>query len=111
MIFGQPKLIDDPAQKRDRLDNLIDTLYPGRSEVLRPITDSEITRTAVLSLPIEEASAKVRHQGPVDDEADYELPIWAGTVPVRMQVMEPEPDPRNLDGLGVPDHVRGLRMG
>ena len=104
-------MIEDPAQKRDRLNGLIDTLYPGRSEVLRPLTDSEIMRTAVLSLKIEEASAKVRRQGPVDDEADYELPIWAGTVPVRMQVMDPKHDPRNLDGLAVPDHVRGLRLG
>lgn len=111
MIFGRPTLIDDPAQKRERLDGLVDSLYPGRSRMLRPITDSEIKRTAVLSLPIEEASAKVRTGGPVDDEADYKMPIWAGTVPVRMQVMAPDPDPRNLDGLDVPDHVHGLQLG
>lgn len=111
MIFGQPTLIDDPAQKRERLDGLIDSLFPGRSGMLRPTTDSEIKRTAMLTLPIEEASAKVRTGGPVDDDADYELPIWAGTVPVRMQVMAAEPDPRNLDGLATPDHVRGLKLG
>jgi len=60
---------------------------------------------------IEEASAKIRSQGPVDDEADYDLPIWAGTVPVRFQVLPPEPDPRNLDGLTVPEHVRDLALG
>ena len=111
MVFGKPDLIEDPGQKRDRLNGLIDALYPGRSETLRPITASEIKQTAVLCLPIEEASAKIRHQGPVDDEGDYEWPVWSGTVPVRMQVMVPEPDPRNLDGLEVPDYVRKLSLG
>ncbi|MCB1759113.1 MAG: pyridoxamine 5'-phosphate oxidase family protein, partial [Gammaproteobacteria bacterium] len=65
----------------------------------------------VLSLPIDEASAKIRAAGPVDDEADYALPVWAGTVPVSIQLGTPEPDPRNLDGVELPDHVRNLRLG
>ena len=111
MIFGQPVVIQESEEKRDKLNRLIDTLYPGRSQLLRPITGSELKRTAVLSMPIEEGSAKIRRQGPVDDEPDYDLPIWAGTVPVRMQVMEVEPDPRNLDGLDVPDHVSRFELG
>ena len=111
MVYGQPLLVEDPERKRNLLNGLIDTLYPGRSETLRPITASEIKQTAVLSLPIEEASAKIRAQGPVDDEGDYEWPVWSGTVPVRMQVLAPEPDPRNLDGLEVPDYVRQLSLG
>lgn len=111
MIFGQPSLIADSSQKRDRLNGLIEAIYPGRNKILRPISDSELKRTAVLSLPIREASAKIRSQGPVDDEADYDLPIWAGTVPVRIKLMAPQPDSRNLDGLVVPDHVRDLRVG
>jgi len=111
MVFGQPERIDASNDKRARLSRLIDHLYPGRNAMLRPMTDSEIRRTVVFRLPIEEASAKIRSQGPVDDEADYDLPIWAGTVPVRFQVLPPEPDPRNLDGLTVPEHVRDLALG
>jgi hypothetical protein len=65
----------------------------------------------VLSLPIEEASAKLRTGGPMDDEEDYALPIWAGVIPVKMQIMPPEPDPRNLDGVEVPDFVKSMTLG
>ena len=35
-----------------------------------------------LSLPIQEASAKIRTGGPIDDEPDLELPVWAGVLPL-----------------------------
>ncbi|MEZ5585144.1 MAG: pyridoxamine 5'-phosphate oxidase family protein [Candidatus Competibacteraceae bacterium] len=111
MIFGQPQIIKDHEHKRHKLNNLIDKLFFGRSQELRPMTDSEIKRTAVLSLPIAEASAKIRQQGPLDDDADYALPIWAGIIPIRMQVMNAEPDPRNLNGVGTPHYVRSFRLG
>jgi len=111
MIFGQPARITDPDQKRVKLACLIDTLYPGRNNTLRPMTETEVKQTAVLSLPLEEASAKIRAQGPVDEEGDYGLPIWAGTIPFKMQLMEPVPDPRNLKGLDIPEYVRTLTLG
>jgi hypothetical protein len=103
--------VADPAQKVAKLNNFIDHLFPGRSDTLRPMTDDEEKQTAVLSLPIDEASAKLRTGGPIDDEEDYALPIWAGVVPVKMQVLPPEPDPRNLDGVAVPDHVKTIKLG
>jgi hypothetical protein len=111
MIFGNPAETTDPEEKAAKLNALIDALYPGRSRQLRPISAQELKQTAVLSLPIDEASAKIRAAGPVDDEADYALPVWAGTVPVRMQIGEPLADPRNLDGVELPDHVRDLTLG
>ena len=111
MIFGKPTRITDPDQKRTKLAGLIDTLYPGRNNTLRPMTETEAKQTVVLSLPLEEASAKIRARGPVDDEGDYSLPIWAGTIPVKMQFMKPEPDPRNLKGLDMPEYVRTLTLG
>ena len=62
-------------------------------------------------MPIDEASAKVRTGSPVDDEEDYALPIWAGVIPVRMQVMNPEPDPRNLAEVDLPAHAASLMLG
>lgn len=111
MIFGQPVLITDDEQKRDKLNGLIDALYPGRSGELRPHTESEIKRTAVFSLPIEEASAKIRAAGPVDDEEDYALPIWAGTIPIQICTQKPEPDPRNLGSVRIPEYVAHLSLG
>ena len=111
MVFGEPQPVTDPEQKKRKLNGMIDTLYPGRSEILRPISDIEIKQTAVLSLPIEEASAKIREGGVADDEEDYALPIWAGTLPVRMQVLEPLADPRNLEAVEMPEHVRRFSLG
>jgi nitroimidazol reductase NimA-like FMN-containing flavoprotein (pyridoxamine 5'-phosphate oxidase superfamily) len=111
MIFGRPALVSDPAQKLERLRAFIDGLYPGRWDTLRPVNASEAKATAILEMPIEEASAKARTGGPVDDEDDYALPIWAGVIPVRMQVTTPDPDPRNLPGLDLPDHATALKLG
>ncbi len=62
-------------------------------------------------MPIDEASAKVRTGGPVDDEEDYALPIWAGVIPMVQQMMPLEPDPRNLEGVTPPDHVTNFSLG
>jgi nitroimidazol reductase NimA-like FMN-containing flavoprotein (pyridoxamine 5'-phosphate oxidase superfamily) len=111
MIFGTARRITDPAEKLDKLKGFIEKMYPGRWDTLRPITDQEAKATAILSLPITEASAKVRSGGPVDDEEDYALPIWAGVIPVSMHIGEPVPDGRNLPDVEEPAHVRGFRIG
>ena len=53
----------------------------------------------------------LRTGGPVDDEEDYELAIWAGVIPISYQVGEPIPDERNLAGIEEPAHVRGFKLG
>lgn len=110
MIFGRPSVVEDPDRKAASLNAFIDTLYPGRSEMLRPMTDQEAKATTVLSMPIDEASAKIRDGGVHDDEEDYALPIWAGVIPVRHRVGEPIPDPRNLTGVETPEHVKSFVM-
>ena len=111
MVFGTARRITDPAEKLDKLKGFIEKMYPGRWDTLRPISDQEAKATAILSLPITEASAKVRSGGPVDDEEDYALPIWAGVIPVSMHIGEPVPDGRNLPDVEEPAHVRGFRIG
>lgn len=111
MVFGRPRLIDDDKEKQARLNAMIDALYPGRSETLRPMTAQELKATAVLSLPIEEASAKIRAAGVKDDEEDYDWPVWAGVVPVHTVLGAPIPDPRNLPNLAIPDHVGQIKLG
>jgi hypothetical protein len=65
----------------------------------------------VMSLPLSEASAKIRSGGPKDDEEDYKLPIWAGVVPLHMQIGAPIADTLNLAGLAPPVHVAGVKLG
>lgn len=111
MVFGEPSKVDDPDAKTGHLRRFVERLYPGRWEGLRPPTAQELKATAILSLPIHEASAKLRTGGPVDDEPDYALPIWAGVLPIHQVLGEPEPDPRNLPGVPEPAGLRGTRIG
>jgi nitroimidazol reductase NimA-like FMN-containing flavoprotein (pyridoxamine 5'-phosphate oxidase superfamily) len=111
MVFGKAYKVTDPAEKLARLKAFTDGLFPGRWEILRPATAKEIKATTVLGLSLEESSAKVRNGAPGDDEEDYALPIWAGVIPVKMQMLPPVDDPRLRPGQTPPDHVRKFRIG
>ncbi len=110
MLFGRAFAVEDPEEKRERLRRFLDGLFPGRSATLRPDHPQELKATTVLGMEITEGSAKIRTGPPKDDEEDYALPIWAGVLPVRLEVGEPVPDPRNLPGIDVPEHVRAFRF-
>ena len=86
-------------------------LFPGRWEILRPVTAQELKATTMLGLSLDEASAKVRNGPPGDDEEDYALPIWAGLIPIRTEILAPTADARNLPGLAPPAHVTGFKIG
>jgi nitroimidazol reductase NimA-like FMN-containing flavoprotein (pyridoxamine 5'-phosphate oxidase superfamily) len=111
MALGRAHKVKDRDEKEARLKTFVDTLFPGRWDMLRPMNAQELKATTVLSLPLSEASAKIRTGPPKDDEEDYALPIWAGVVPVRMQIGAPVNDERNLTGVLPPEHVRALRLG
>ncbi|MGL4527330.1 MAG: pyridoxamine 5'-phosphate oxidase family protein, partial [Aestuariivirga sp.] len=99
MVFGTARKITDPAEKELRLRHFTEQLWPGRWDMLRPVTAKEIKATTVLTLALDESSAKVRNGPPGDDEEDYALPIWAGVIPVRNQILPPTDDPRLIPGL------------
>ena len=111
MLFGTATKVADPDEKEARLKAFVEMQFPGRWGILRPPSAQELKATTVMSLPIREASAKIRTGPPIDDEEDYALPIWAGVIPVKVEVLPPEPDPRNLEGVAAPDHVRAFRFG
>ena len=96
-------------EKIAALKTISDHIMPGRWENLRPVKREEIDQTAVLKLDIVEASAKVRSGPPVDDEGDYALPIWAGTLEFAAPVATPNPDKRLHPGVAVPAHVMRYR--
>jgi nitroimidazol reductase NimA-like FMN-containing flavoprotein (pyridoxamine 5'-phosphate oxidase superfamily) len=107
MIFGRATPVDDVDEKRAALHALVEHVVPGRSADARPPNASELRATSVLTLAIDEASAKVRTGGPVDDEEDLALPIWAGQLPLAATYGSPvaEPDVR----ASVPAYVAGYR--
>ena len=59
----------------------------------------------VLSVPLTEASAKVRHGDPVDEPADLEGPFWAGVVPLHTVWGEPSPSADLTPGIDMPAGV------
>lgn len=81
MAFGQAFMVTEPAEKRVKLDHFVETLFPGRTKLLRVMTDQEVKAMTILGLKLQEVSAKVRSGPPVDDDDGYGLPIWAGLVP------------------------------
>lgn len=111
MVFGTAKKVTDPAAKEAHLKRFTDGLWPGRWEGLRPLTPQELKATTVLSLSLEEASAKIRSGPPGDDEEDYAIPVWAGVIPVRSQVLAPVDDPRLMPGLTPPANITDFRIG
>lgn len=108
VVFGQAEAVESPEGKYEALEAFTEKLVPGRWGDARLPTAQELKGTAVLRLRLDEASAKVRTGGPADEEADYELPIWAGTVGLRLVADAPEPDERLLVGVECPDYVTKL---
>lgn len=94
MLFGKARKIDDAPEKLAKLEAFVERLYPGRWPELRPVNAKELKATTVLGMHIDEASAKVRSGGPVDDAADYALPVWAGVIPVHGAAGVPVDDER-----------------
>ncbi|MFM8990778.1 MAG: pyridoxamine 5'-phosphate oxidase family protein [Alphaproteobacteria bacterium] len=111
MLLGRARIVDEREEKRERLRTMVEHMFPGRWDRLRAMTELEFKATTVLSLPIDEVSAKIRKGPPGDDDADLDIDVWAGVIPLRVEVGTPEPDPRGRQGVPVPDHIRRFRIG
>jgi nitroimidazol reductase NimA-like FMN-containing flavoprotein (pyridoxamine 5'-phosphate oxidase superfamily) len=91
VIYGAFEVIDGAA-KAASLDAFVERIAPGRSREVRGGDANELAATTVLRLPLDEAAAKVRTGGPLDDEADMTLPVWAGVLPLALQAQPPVVD-------------------
>jgi nitroimidazol reductase NimA-like FMN-containing flavoprotein (pyridoxamine 5'-phosphate oxidase superfamily) len=82
MAFGTADAVEDERAKEAGLNGFIERLYPGRTHLMRPIAAQELKATMLLSMAIEEVSAKIRDDGPLDLEADHGADCWAGVIPI-----------------------------
>jgi uncharacterized protein len=89
VVFGRARDVTDLDEKRRALDAIVEHTEPGRAAIARPPNAKELNATRVLAVPIEEASGKMREGGPIDDEADLALEVWAGVIPVRSTRLTP----------------------
>ena len=100
------QIISDPEAKEKALDALIEQLIPGRStDNLRPNKKSEVTSTMIVSVPLDEASAKIRTGFSNDDKADWDHDVWSGQLPLQQVWGKPIDNPNMKAGIPVPDYV------
>jgi len=106
MVMASARLVDDPEERAVAFEAITEAVLPGRWSEARHPSAKEDKGTLLVAVPIDEFSAKVSEKDVGDEPEDYALPIWAGVIPLTLTPGTPEPDPRNLDGVEIPDSVR-----
>jgi hypothetical protein len=99
VVLGACRPVEDPDERAAALHAFTERLAPGRWDEVRTPSAKELKATRVVSMDLEECSAKVRAGPPADDDEDYGLPVWAGVVPLRMVADPPVADPKLSDGI------------
>lgn len=106
IIFGKATIVEDAAAKLDAMNAFTEHIARGRWRDVRQPTEKELQATTVLAISLTEVSAKVRTGPPIDDEADYSLPVWAGVLPLKLTPASPVPDERLPGEIAVPGYIR-----
>lgn len=109
VVHGTVRPVDEATEKEQALRLITDHLLPGRWSEVRPMLARENKATGVLAMDIVAASAKVREGGPLDDEADQALPIWAGVVPVVTALGQPLGEAGQPAGTVIPPSIGAAR--
>lgn len=108
VALGKATLIDSPEEKLEALHAFTEKILPGRWEDARQPNEKELKATSILKLPLTEASAKLRTGAVEDDAPDYELPVWAGIVPLELAIGGPLRDERCDSKIALPDYLRNF---
>ena len=105
VVLGNATLVDVPEEKLSALRAFTEKILPGRWADVRQPNEKELKATSILRLPLNEVSAKMRTGDVIDDEPDYDLPVWAGVLPLRLTAGDPIRDGRCDAGLPIPASV------
>jgi len=108
VVLGTAAVVEG-EEKAAALETIAEHIAPGRWQEARGPSANELKATLVLSLPLDEVSAKVRTGPPEDEDEDYGLPHWAGVLPLALVAGNPIADPRLPAGTALPPSVRGWR--
>ncbi len=109
VILGTATEVVDPDEKNEALKAIVEHVAPKRWDDVRWPNAQELKATSVLRLPLEEVSAKIRTGPPIDDEEDYQVPCWAGELPLRLIPQNPIADPKLNPETPLPQYVREYR--
>jgi nitroimidazol reductase NimA-like FMN-containing flavoprotein (pyridoxamine 5'-phosphate oxidase superfamily) len=107
-VFGTPRLVENSDEKLHALRVISECTMPGRWDEVRDSHEKEIKMTGVIALKIESASAKISTGMPEDEDEDYEIPIWAGILPLRATFTTLQSDERLKDGVEPSAAVRAM---
>jgi nitroimidazol reductase NimA-like FMN-containing flavoprotein (pyridoxamine 5'-phosphate oxidase superfamily) len=109
VVIGKATLVEDGDEKTKALESITEHIVPGRWADVRWPTELELKATSVLRLKIDEASAKIRTGPPIDDEEDYAMQVWAGVLPLYMQIGTPVDDDRLPAAVKPPDNIKNYK--
>jgi len=110
VVFGTASIVTNLTEKVQALRAFSEHILPGRWADVREPNEVELKQTLVLSIPLSEASAKIRTGPPIDEETDYSLRVWAGEVPLSMVARKPIADSRLRPGIKTPAYIRSARV-
>ncbi|HJZ48956.1 MAG TPA: pyridoxamine 5'-phosphate oxidase family protein [Roseiflexaceae bacterium] len=106
VLFGKGAVIADDQARLQALEAFTERLIPGRWRDVRQPNEVELKQTTIVAVPIESASAKIRNGPPKDEAEDYDLPVWAGVLPLQHAAGMPIADPQLKPGVELPDYIR-----
>ena len=104
-LFGSLKKIENDLEKTAILKLIVNQMVPKQWENIRTMHQKELDRTLVVEFTIETASAKIRDVGVADEPEDYQLPIWAGIVPIKQVAEYPVADSGKPKEMQIPQHI------
>jgi hypothetical protein len=108
-VFGRPRLLESEEEKLHAMRIVSEHMMPGRWDELRAPHDREVKMTGVIAMEIESGSAKVSAKMPDDDPEDYDIPVWAGILPLASSTGELHDDDRLLDGVEPSEAVLSMQ--
>ncbi|MDH3351809.1 MAG: pyridoxamine 5'-phosphate oxidase family protein [Gammaproteobacteria bacterium] len=108
-VFGTPSLIEERDEKVRAMRVISEHTMPGRWDELREPQEKEIKMTGVIAVDIDSASAKISTGMPDDEDEDYDIPIWAGVLPLQSSFTTLQDDDRLIEGVEPSAVVRALQ--
>ena len=105
VVFGRVRELKTNEEKLEGLQSIINHFVPGRWGYCRVPNELELQATRVIAIDIETASAKIDNTPSKEEQEDYDLPFWAGIIPIKTVCEYPHPDKMLKEGTPVPQHV------
>lgn len=108
-VFGKPTLVEGNDNKLTAIRIISEHTMPGRWDEVRDSHEREVKMTGVIELKIDTASAKISAGLPDDEDDDYDIPVWAGVLPITTVCGDLINDERLLPGVEPSDAVKNLQ--